>query len=72
MKHINDVWEYLDQFKTVEELEEAFGEVPSKFGGFDIVNRNTIEEDKCIEICNSYWDDNMGSYDYAYHCIYIV
>lgn len=68
-KHINDVWEYLDQFKTVEELEEAFGEIPSKFGGFDIINYNTIEEDERIEICNSYWDNNMGSYDYAYHTI---
>lgn len=68
-KHINDVWEYLDQFKTVDELEEAFGEIPSKFGSFDIINKSTIEEDGRIEICNSYWDDNVGDYEYDYHTI---
>lgn len=71
-KHINDVWEYLDQFKTVDELEEAFDEIPSKFGSFDIINKSTIEEDKRIEICNSYWDDNVGSYEYDYHTIEVT
>jgi len=68
-KHINDCWDYLDQFKTKDELEEAFGEIPSKFGSFDIVNINTYKEDGCFEICNSYWDKDVGDYDYDYHCV---
>lgn len=71
-KHINDVWEYLDQFKTVDELEEAFGEIPSKFGSFDITNKDTIKEDGWIEVCNSYWDGNIGEYEYDYHTIEVV
>lgn len=67
--HIEDVWEFLDQFHTEEELEEAFGEIPNKFGSFDIVNRDTYEEEGLIEICNSYWNKNIGDYDYDYHCI---
>lgn len=68
-KHINDIWNYLDQFKTIDEIEEAFGELPSKFGSFDIINKDTIKEDERIEICNSYWDDNLGGYEYDYHTI---
>lgn len=68
-KHIDDCWNYLDQFKTEEELEEAFGEIPSKFGSFDIVNIGTYEEDGCFEICNSYWDKEVGDYDYDYHYV---
>lgn len=70
--HINDVWGYLDQLKTIDELESAFGEIPSKFGSFDITNRDTCEEDGYADICNSYWDDNSGGYDYDYHCVEIV
>ena len=69
MKHINDVWNFLDQYHTVEELEEAFGEIPSKFGSFDIINKRTVEEDGFIEICNSYWDIEMLDYEYDYHTI---
>lgn len=69
MKHINDVWEFLDQYHTVEELEEAFGEIPSKFGAFEITNKSTCEEDGFVEICNSYWDIEMLDYEYDYHTI---
>lgn len=68
-KHINDCWNYLDQFHTKETLEEAFGEIPSKFGSFDIVNTETYKEDGRFEICNSYWDKSVGDYDYDYHCV---
>jgi hypothetical protein len=69
MKHISEVWEFLDQFHTKEDLEEAFGEIPNKFGSFEIVNDKTYEEDGYFEICNSYWDDNVGGYDYDYHTV---
>ena len=68
-KHIHDCWEFFDQFKTLEELEEAFGEIPSKFGSFEVVNISTYEQDGFFEICNSYWDENCGGYDYEYHCV---
>lgn len=68
-KHINDVWNYLDQFKTVGEVQEAIGEIPNKFGGFDIMNEYTVEEDGFIEVCNSYWDIHYNDYDYCYHTI---
>ena len=69
MKHISEVWEFLDQFKTVEELEKAFGEIPSKFGSFEIINTETYEEDGYFEVCNSYWDENLGDYMHDYHCV---
>ena len=69
MKHINDVWEFLDQFKTKEELEKAFGEIPNKFGCFEIINTKTYKEDGYFEICNSYWDERIGDYDYDYHYV---
>lgn len=68
-KHLNDVWDYLDQFTTVEDMEEALGEIPNKFGSFDIINGPTVEEDGFIEICNSFWDRHYGDYDYAYHTV---
>jgi hypothetical protein len=69
MKHISEVWEFLDNFHTKKDLEKAFGEIPSKFGSFDIVNDKTYEEDGYFEICNSYWDENVGDYDYTYHTV---
>jgi len=71
MKHISEVWEFLDQFKTKEELEKAFGEIQNKFGSFEITNLSTAKEDGYFEICNSYWDENLGDYDYDYHCVEI-
>lgn len=71
MKHINDVWEFLDQFTTIETLEEAFGEIPNKFGSFEIINLETYLQDGIIEICNLYWDDPLGDYDEVYHSIKI-
>lgn len=70
-KHINDVWDYLDQFKTFEGLDEAFGVIPAKFGDFEIANLKSYEIDGYFEICNSYWDDNMSGYEYDYHTIEI-
>ena len=72
MKHIKDVWEFLDQFHTQKDLEKAFGEIPNKFGSFEIVNTETYKEDGFFEICNSYWDENVGDYDYDYHCVEIL
>jgi len=72
MKHISEVWNYLDQFHTIDELEEAFGEIPNKFGSFEITNLKTYEEDGCFEICNSYWDEQLGDYEYDYHCVDLV
>ena len=69
MKHISEVWEFLDNFHTKKDLEKAFGEIPSKFGSFEIVNTQTYEEDGYFEICNSYWDENVGDYDYDYHTV---
>ncbi len=69
MKHINEVWEFLDNFHTKKDLEKAFGEIPSKFGSFDIVNYKTYKEDGYFEICNSYFDENVGDYDYDYHTV---
>lgn len=68
--HIDEIWDYLDQFKTKEELEEAFGDIPSKFGSFEIVNWKTYKEEGYFELCNSYWDKNTNDFDYDYHCIY--
>ena len=34
MKHISEVWDLFAKCKTEEELEEAVGEIPSKFGLF--------------------------------------
>ena len=59
-QHIDDVWKYLDNFHTKEELEKAFGEIPSKFGSFYIVNKETYKQDGQIIICNSYWDGNIA------------
>ncbi len=69
MKHINEVWEFLDQFHTKEKLEKAFGEIPSKFGSFEIVNTQTYEEDGYFEICCSIWNDDYAGYEYDYHTV---
>lgn len=57
--HFDEVWEYLNQFKTKEELEKAFEDIPSKFGSFFI----THEEEDGFEICNSYWDKAIGEHE---------
>lgn len=69
--HINDVWDFLDNFKTVREMEEAFEEIPSKFGSFSIINEYEVTVDGCMEIENTYWDDHTGEYEYDYHTVNI-
>lgn len=69
--HISEVWKYLDQFKTPNELESAFGEIPNKFGTFYIDNEMTYEEDGFIQLVNTYWDENVGDYFNDYNCISI-
>ena len=73
---LNDVWNYIDSIKLVNDadesiliLDEAFKEIPAKFGGFEVINRSTAEEERRIEICNSYWNTNYMDYDYDYHTI---
>ena len=68
--YIDEIWDYLSQFKTKTELEEAFEDIPSKFGSFEIVNLQTYEEEGYFELCNSYWNKNTNEYDYDYHCVY--
>lgn len=70
-EHISEVYEFFDGFKTPEALERAFEEVPAKFGAFDITNRTTYEKEGFIEICNTYFDKNIGDYDYDYHTVLI-
>lgn len=69
MTHIKDVWEFIDNYDTEEDLEKAFREIPSKFGSFEIVNKRTYKEDGYFEICHSYWDENLEYYNYVYHTI---
>lgn len=70
-EHISEVYEFFDGFKTPEALERAFDKVPAKFGAFDITNRTTCEQEGFIEICNTYFDKNIGDYDYDYHTVLI-
>ena len=70
--HINNVWNYLDQFHSINDLEIAFGNIPSKYGSFEIVNKDTYKEDGYFEICNSYWSNQYNDYQYDYHCIKIL
>ena len=70
-RHISEVYEFFDAFKTPEALERAFDEVPSNFGAFDITNRTTCEQEGFIEVCNTYFDKNIGDYDYDYHTVLI-
>jgi hypothetical protein len=77
-KHIDDVWTYWDNIKlsanareSVAILDKACGEIPSKFGGFEVVNVSTAEEERMLEICNSYWNTNYMDYDYDYHTIFL-
>ena len=67
--HISKCWQYLDQFKTLEELEDHLEDLPLKFGTFDITNEETAEQEGFAEVRNTYWDDNMCDWDYAYHTV---
>ena len=67
--HINDVWEFLDQFNTLEDLENACSEIPSKFGSFEVVNKDSYKDDGHFDICNSFWCDGINGYEYDYHCV---
>ena len=70
-KHIGEVYDFFDTFNTPEELERAFDEVPAKFGAFDITNMTTCKKEGFIEICNTYYDKNIGDYEYDYHTVLI-
>lgn len=67
--HISQCWEYLEQFSTVEELKHHLGDLPSRFGKFEINSEQTVEEDVYIQICNTYYNRQIDDCDYDYHTI---
>lgn len=67
--HINDVWDYLDNAESLKDLNVRMGNIPNKFGTFDIINEESWKEDGCIEIVNAYYDDNIGEMQEEYHTV---
>lgn len=58
MKHISEVWDLLEKCKTEEELKEAIGEIPNKFGSFSY---ERTDEDT-ITVTNTYYDKSLEDY----------
>lgn len=58
MKHISEVWELLGNCKTEEELEDAIGEIPSKFGLFYIDRK----DGDTVTVTNTYYDEQLQDY----------
>ena len=70
-KHIEEVWDYLSQYKTLKGLKMAISNIPSRFGSFEIRNEKEYKEDNCFEIINTYYDKNIDDYDYSRRCFVI-
>ena len=60
MKHISEVWALLEKCKTEEELEDAIGKIPNKFG---IFTYERTDEDT-ITVTNDYYDKSLDDYFY--------
>ncbi len=67
--HIKDIWNYLDNFKTPDELKKAFENIPYQFGDFSITNEDTYKDDEYIVINNHYYDNCLNEYEDDFHCI---
>lgn len=59
--HINDVEEFLQQSKGLKDLENRLGEIPNKFGDFEIIEVD--KENNFITVRNIYYDKNLQSYE---------
>lgn len=59
MKHISEVWNYLREAKTKDELEERIGDIPNKFGDWDI---EKTEDGRC-RVINYYYDELCENWD---------
>lgn len=58
MKHISEVWNLLEKCKTEEELDEAIGEIPNKFGVFTYERKNK----NTVTVTQDYYDKNLDEY----------
>ena len=58
MKHISEVQDLLESCKTEEELEDAIGEIPNKFGIFTYERKNK----DTITVTQDYYDKNLDEY----------
>ena len=58
MKHISEVWDLLEKCKTEEELEEAIGEIPNKFGMFYVDRKSS----STVTVINTYYDEQLQDY----------
>lgn len=54
-KHVNDIWDLLEQCETVDQISDVLDEIPSKFGiwFYDVIDEGVIE------VTNQWWDDNQ-------------
>lgn len=54
-KHVDDIWEALDECKTAEEVYDILDNIPAKFGTWwaDVAGENQLE------VTNQWWDKNQ-------------
>ena len=58
MKHISEVWDLFESCQTEDELEDAIGEIPSKFGLFYIDRKDS----DTVTVTNTYYDEQLQDY----------
>lgn len=54
-KHVNDIWDTIEQCETLEEIEDVLDEIPRKFGTWfcDKIDNGVVE------VTNQWWDDDQ-------------
>lgn len=58
MKHILEVWALLNKCETEDELDDAIGEIPNKFGVFTWERKNK----DTVTVTQEYYDDGLEKY----------
>lgn len=54
-KHVDEIWEALEECKTAEEVYDILDNIPAKFGTWwaDVVGEGELE------VTNQWWDENQ-------------
>lgn len=58
MKHIREVWALFEKCTTEDELENAIGEIPNKFGIFTWKRKNK----DTVTVTQDYYDKELDEY----------
>ena len=58
-KHVNDIWDTIEQCETREQIEDVLENIPRKFGEWWVDQTDELDGVIELEVTNQWWDEDQ-------------